>query len=99
MIECQAAYIMRQLRRLSSEGVAWIEPRPEVLERYNDDLQSDLAAVSVWNAGCSGYYRGPSGRIVTQWPHDMAQYRRTAMQPDPGAFVVGHTGSLATANQ
>jgi cation diffusion facilitator CzcD-associated flavoprotein CzcO len=99
MIECQAAYIMRQLRRVSADRVAWIEPKQEVLDRYNDELQSDLAAVSVWNAGCSGYYRGPSGRIVTQWPHDMARYQRRTHQPDPDAFVVGHRADLATASQ
>lgn len=99
MIECQAAYIMRQLRWVSSEGVAWIEPTQQVLDRYNDELQSDLAAVRVWNAGCSGYYRGPSGRIVTQWPHDMARYRRRTQRSDPDAFVVGQRGSLATAYQ
>jgi hypothetical protein len=27
MIECQVAYITRQLQRFTSQGVAWIEPR------------------------------------------------------------------------
>jgi hypothetical protein len=36
----------------------------------------------VWHAGCNGYYRSPSGRVVTQWPHTMAEYRkRTASIP------------------
>jgi hypothetical protein len=35
--------------------------------------------VKVWQAGCTGYYRTPSGRVVTQWPHSMSEFqRRTA---------------------
>ena len=34
----------------------------------------DFDGVAVWNAGCNGYYRSPSGRIVTQWPFSMKEY-------------------------
>ena len=32
---------------------------------------------------CNQYYRGPSGRIVTQWPHSMYAYRDRMVAPDP----------------
>ena len=45
------------------------------MAEYNEAIQGDLDEVEVWQPSCNNYYRGPSGRIVTQWPHTMAEYR------------------------
>jgi cation diffusion facilitator CzcD-associated flavoprotein CzcO len=95
MIECQVAYVLRHLRRMSDEGLSWIDVRPDVMDAYNRALQSDMDEVDVWNASCNGYYRGPTGRIVTQWPHNMAEYERRTREPDFDAFT---TGSRATSS-
>jgi cation diffusion facilitator CzcD-associated flavoprotein CzcO len=97
MLECQVAYIMRQLRRLDDEGLAWIDLRADVMERYNTALQHDLDQVGVWQGGCHGYYRGPTGRIVTQWPHTMFEYRSRTLRPDPDAYEVQRGATLATS--
>jgi hypothetical protein len=86
MIECQVSYILRQLDRMTEEGLAWIDVRPDVMAQYNDELQRDIDKVDVWQAACQGYYRSPSGRIVTQWPHTMAEFRDRTMRPDPDAY-------------
>lgn len=83
MIECQVAYAVRQIRRLRDEGLATIEVKREVVDRFNEELQEEMAKIRVWQAGCPGYYRSPSGRIVTQWPWPMSEYRRRALRPDP----------------
>lgn len=75
MIECQVDYAVRMLQHMEHEGIAAIDVRPEVMAAYNEDLQTDIENVEVWQGGCSTYYRVPSGRIVTQWPHSMARYR------------------------
>jgi cation diffusion facilitator CzcD-associated flavoprotein CzcO len=89
MLECQAAYAVRHIRWLAEDDLAWIDIKPEVMERYNDELQRDLAAVEVWQASCSNYYHGPDGRIVTQWPHTMAEYRARTSQFDPELYDTG----------
>jgi cation diffusion facilitator CzcD-associated flavoprotein CzcO len=88
MIECQVDYVMQLLERLDDEGLASIDVKPDVMDGYNAALQEDLAGVEVWQAGCHGYYRVPSGRIVTQWPHSMTEYRTRTQHPDPDAFDV-----------
>jgi cation diffusion facilitator CzcD-associated flavoprotein CzcO len=88
MIECQVDYVMRQLRRLEDEDLAWIDVRQDVMDDYNDALQHDLAGVDVWQAGCNGYYRVPSGRIVTQWPHTMTEYHARTERDDAYAYEV-----------
>ena len=88
MIECQVAYIIRQLEYLDREGLASMEVRPDVMARYNEELQHDLDQIEVWQAACSGYYRGASGRIVTQWPHTMRDYAARTSRPDADAYAV-----------
>jgi cation diffusion facilitator CzcD-associated flavoprotein CzcO len=75
MIEGQVDYVVRSLQSMERAGLAWIDVRPDVMAAYNEQLQFDIEHVDVWQGGCSNYYRTPSGRIVTQWPHSMARYR------------------------
>jgi len=88
MLECQADYVVRALEWMDASGLGWIDVRPEVETRYNEELQHDLDTIGVWAAGnCHNYYRGASGRIVTQWPHSMSEYRRRTERLAPGDFV------------
>ena len=83
MIECQVDYILRTLHHMERDHLAWIDVRPDVMAAYNVQLQSDIENVQAWQGGCSTYYRVPSGRIVTQWPHSMARYRSLTDNPRP----------------
>lgn len=87
MLECQATYAVRQIRRLRDEGLASLEVKREVVDRFNEELQEAMAGIRVWQAGCPGYYRSPSGRIVTQWPWSMSEFRRRALRPDPENYL------------
>jgi cyclohexanone monooxygenase len=88
MHECQVAYIARHLERMDRDRLRSIEVRPEVVDEYNRALQHDLDNVAVWNTTCNNYYRAPSGRIVTQWPHSMTEYRRRTTTDDTDAYEV-----------
>ena len=88
MIESQVDYALRQIRRIAGESLAWIDVRPEPMERYNDEVQRAIARVAVWQAGCNGYYRSPSGRVVTQWPYSMSEFRRRTSAPDADTYEV-----------
>ncbi|MCC6435272.1 MAG: NAD(P)/FAD-dependent oxidoreductase [Acidimicrobiales bacterium] len=91
MIECQVAYIVRHLQRLDAEELVWMDVKAEAQTAYNAALQSELERFEVWNHDCNHYYRSPSGRIVTQFPGDMANYRDRTAQPDDDAYEV-HAG-------
>ena len=88
MIEAQVEYAARQIRWIASDGLAWIDVRPEPMERYNEEIQRGIQGVEVWQADCHGYYRSPSGRIVTQWPFSMTEYRRRTEKPDAELYEV-----------
>jgi cation diffusion facilitator CzcD-associated flavoprotein CzcO len=87
MIESQVGFAMQQIERIESEDLAWLEPKPDVTEAYNDALQKDIDGIEAWQADCLGYYRSPSGRIVTQWPHNMGEYAKRVGNVDSSAFV------------
>jgi len=84
MLELEVAYIIRHIRRMAHEGIDWIDVRRAVMDDYNAVLQRDIAGVSVWAGDCRGYYRAASGRVVTQLPYNMSQWRqRTHGCPSP----------------
>lgn len=86
MIEYQVDYVLRQIERIADEDLAWIDVRPDVMQACNDEIQRGIAAVRVWNESCPGYYRSASGRVVTQWPFSMSEFRERTRKPDPGAY-------------
>lgn len=88
MLELQVDYVLRALEHLETERLAWLDVRADVCACYNATLQREIAGVAVWQAGCNGYYRAPSGRVVTQWPHTMAEFARRTRQFDPNAYEV-----------
>ena len=89
MLEYQADYIVRQIQRMEADGITWMDVRRDAMARYNEQVQRELDEVEVWQATCHNYYRSPSGRIVTQWPKPMEEYRRRSTVPDAEAYETG----------
>ena len=75
---------------MDEQRLAWIDVKPDAMAAYNRTLRRELDSVAVWNSGaCRDYYRHPSGRIVTQWPHSMGRYREATSVADDAAYEVG----------
>ena len=88
MIEYQVEYVLKLLRHMTRERLAWIDVRPDAESDYNEWLQEAITGVEVWHAGCNGYYRAPNGRVVTQWPRPMGEYGEQLARLDPAAYEV-----------
>ena len=91
MLERQCDYVIRQIKRLDDESLAWMDVRPEVMDAFNERIQRDIDQVEVWQASCNhdSYYRaGPNRRIVTQWPLSMEDYAAATSMPGPDDFEV-----------
>jgi cation diffusion facilitator CzcD-associated flavoprotein CzcO len=86
MIEYQADHVLRQIQRIASQSLAWIDVKPGPMAEYNDEIQRELEAIEMWQAGCTDYYRAPSGRIVTQWPRSMPALERALAGLDEEAY-------------
>ncbi len=88
MIEFQVDHALVLVDRIADEHLAWLDVRPDPMAAFNDELQVAIAGVDVWHAGCNGYYRSASGRVVTQWPHKMSEFRDALAKVDPAVFDV-----------
>ena len=71
------------------EGYDWVDVRPEPMADYNEEIQREIEGIGVWQAGCTDYYRAPSGRVVTQWPRTMGEHRSLLGELRPGDYEVG----------
>lgn len=68
--EQQIGYIVRSIKRMIREGVTSLELKQTVMDRFNRWLQSRLESSSFGRRAVGyklGYYRSPTGTVVTQW--------------------------------
>jgi cation diffusion facilitator CzcD-associated flavoprotein CzcO len=84
MLESQSAFI-RQLVELVRDGGS-IAVRPEVEERFDTEVQRRLAD-SVW-AGCANWYRDQGGRVTTNWPGTVAEYKQRTARVEAAEFEI-----------
>jgi cation diffusion facilitator CzcD-associated flavoprotein CzcO len=67
MLEAQAKYAVRALRRMMRDRVTAIEVKPAFEARWHRWLQSKMAGTS-WTVS-KNYFTSDTGKIVTQWPY------------------------------
>ena len=82
MLECQVDLIVRTLQHMDERGLAWVDVRADAQRAHNDEVQARIAAIEPWSAECHNYYRSASGRVVTQCPFGMAEYRERTVSAD-----------------
>jgi cation diffusion facilitator CzcD-associated flavoprotein CzcO len=84
MLECQARYLRQAVDRLTAGGGA-LDVRPEAEAAYDARTQGKLTR-GVWSM-CSSWYRAASGRVTTNWPGTVTEYRRRTATFDPAKYV------------
>jgi cation diffusion facilitator CzcD-associated flavoprotein CzcO len=72
MLEAQARYAVRAVKRMMRERVSAIEVKPAFEARWYRWLQSRMEGTS-WTM-CNNYFSTASGKIVTQWPYGNLSY-------------------------
>jgi cation diffusion facilitator CzcD-associated flavoprotein CzcO len=73
MLESQADYAVRAVRRMARERVTAVEVRPSFERWWYRWLQARMRGTS-WTATRT-YFTSPTGKIVTQWPSGNVVYR------------------------
>ncbi len=89
MIEYQTNHVLAHVQRMEHENLAWVDVKPDAQESYNKKVQAAIAEIPVWNHPVNGYYRSASGRVVTQWPFSMTEFREMTETIEPDAYEVG----------
>ena len=73
MLESQAEYAVRAVKRMSRERVTAVEVKPSFEARWYRWLQRTMTGTS-WTMS-NNYFTSPTGKVVTQWPYGNMQYR------------------------
>jgi len=73
MLESQAEYAVRAVKRMARRRITAIEVKPRFEAAWNRWLQSKMEGTS-WTMS-NNYFTSPSGRVVTQWPYGNMYYR------------------------
>ncbi len=84
MIEAQVGYVRQAIEHLGRTGTAAVDVRADVQAASNAAIQRDFEG-TVWTA-CDSWYRNAQGRVVSNWPHRMAEYERLVERFDPAEF-------------
>jgi hypothetical protein len=85
MLERQARYIRQAVEHLAA-GASYVDVRPEVADRFDEEVQRRLER-SVWTL-CSSWYRDGNGRISTNWPGLVSEYHRRTRTLDLSDYMV-----------
>ncbi|OBK17585.1 flavin-containing monooxygenase [Mycobacterium asiaticum] len=72
-MEAQIDYIVAAISTLLKAGWKSIDVRPEVQDRYNEDIQRRLQT-TTWNSGCQSWYLTEDGFNATMYPGFATQY-------------------------
>jgi cation diffusion facilitator CzcD-associated flavoprotein CzcO len=86
MMESQMTYIMHYIRHLEKgENGSYIDLKPEVQEKYNQDLQRKFKG-TVWSSGCKSWYLNRAGKNTTLFPRLASTFRRLTKRFDPTVY-------------
>jgi cation diffusion facilitator CzcD-associated flavoprotein CzcO len=86
MLESQIRYVVQAVRRLAA-GAASVEVRPEVQRRFVEWVQQRITE-TVWDRGCTSWYRTASGRNTNNWPDFTFAYRARTRRFDPADYRI-----------
>ena len=88
MIECQVDYVIRCIAELAARRCGWMEVRRDVMDAYGSDLATRMQG-TVWEAGCSSWYKTETGKVTHNWPRFAFQYGLEVRSPRFDAFAWG----------
>jgi cation diffusion facilitator CzcD-associated flavoprotein CzcO len=74
MHEAQVHYVMGALKAVERDRRHRpVEVKERASRKYNDRIQAAMDG-TVWTAGCTNYFKHPSGKVVTQLPESSGRY-------------------------
>jgi cation diffusion facilitator CzcD-associated flavoprotein CzcO len=87
MLESQIGYVLGALRALESDGLDWLDVRPEVQRAFNTWVVK-ASRTSVWLSGCDSWYTTAEGRNISNWPGQTFRYRHRVRHFDLASYRV-----------
>ena len=76
MLENQARYITKCVKTLEHTKARAMHVKADVQKQFNDEIMDQLSKTVLVHQNCRSYFQAENGRITTNWPGLMLDYRR-----------------------
>jgi len=83
--EAQIRYAVQAIRTILERDLAWVDVRPDVQDRYNEQLQRRMPWTS-WSSGCNSWYLSEGGRNNALFPGLASEYVLRARHFNPNEY-------------
>ncbi|KAI9039309.1 flavin-containing monooxygenase [Aspergillus affinis] len=96
MIEAQSRYLSTLIHgfikaKKSGKSLV-ITPRPEVVQKWDDAVQTRLAKSSFADPACHSWYKAENGRVTQNWSGTAIQYQKEMARVRWDDYIVEGTG-------
>ncbi|WP_208378986.1 flavin-containing monooxygenase [Cumulibacter soli] len=91
--ECAAAYIAQILVRMIEEQWWSIEPRADITEQYNAEVDREHESLIWTHPGATNWYRNSSGRVTINTPFRGVDYWRMTERPRFEDYVIAKSSA------
>jgi cation diffusion facilitator CzcD-associated flavoprotein CzcO len=81
MLESQFSYVLGCLKALREQGLRYLDVKPQMQQAYNQRVQQALRH-SVWEQGCTSWYKTAAGKNTNNWPGFTFSYRQHTRRPE-----------------
>ncbi|WP_422909144.1 flavin-containing monooxygenase [Pseudomonas sp. MAC6] len=85
MLESQFRYVLGCIDLLRQQGARYVDVKAAVQQRYNQQIQASSHR-TIWEQGCSSWYKTASGKSTNNWPGYTFTYRQQTRAPEPDDY-------------
>ena len=97
MLECQYGYVLQALQAMDERDARALDVRPEVMARFNRQLQDDLRE-SSWAGNCVSWYKTADGRVTNNWSGTVEEYKARTARFEPDEYQLVGAPAAAAAD-
>ncbi|KAB7742138.1 NAD(P)-binding protein [Parvibaculum sedimenti] len=95
MIERQVEYAVKALQALEARGAASMDVTQTAQDRFNRELQANLAKTTWADPGCHSWYKTADGRITQNWGSHTRDYARATANIALEDYTLGQRETVA----
>lgn len=97
MIESQSRYlnamVSKVLEARKQGKQLTLLPKPEVVRKFNDELQQELGSSSFADPKCQSWYKNADGKITNNWSQTVVDYQHKLERVHWDDFIVEGSGA------
>ena len=87
MLESQSRYIVRCIRSMRRRKARYMAVNHDAQRRLNKEIQQRIAETVIMDDNCHSYFKTASGKVTTQWPGYLTEYRLRTSRVHAGDYL------------